>query len=75
MPGHRKPLPTASCIFTSDWWNDSEQRNYILYECKNPKNTGGNSNIPHGDFHGSRTYSCWYDNAGMKYIKKKAVGM
>lgn len=46
MPGHRKPLPTASCIFTSDWWNDSEQRNYILYECKNPKNTGGNSNIP-----------------------------
>jgi hypothetical protein len=29
------------CVFYDEWWNDSEQRNYILHECGNPENTGG----------------------------------
>ena len=64
---NRKPLPFATCIFASRWWNDSEQRNYLLYECENPENTGGKISYKEDPTHGSRTYSCWHKNEGMTY--------
>jgi hypothetical protein len=64
----RKPSSLASCVFYEHWWNDPEQRNYILEQCNNKKNTGGCSCAPFGEFsHGERTYSCWHKNEGMKY--------
>ena len=63
----RKPLSFASCIFADSWWNDSEQRNYILYECGNPENVGGKLNYSLNNSHGERTYSHWHKNEGMTY--------
>ncbi|HTY43757.1 MAG TPA: hypothetical protein VMC80_00755 [Patescibacteria group bacterium] len=64
----------ATCIFDESYWNDQEQRNYRLYRCNNPENTGGTGShcgddgrlLKH-EFHDSRTYSCWYKNKGMRY--------
>jgi hypothetical protein len=64
----RKPLSLAHCIFYKTWWNDPEQRNYTLEECKNEENTGGQIGHPWGnDSHNERTYSTWHENKGMKY--------
>lgn len=63
-----KSLNIASCIYVEDWWNDPEQRNYILYECRNPENVGGERGDPFSDNpHGLRTYSCWHKNESMTY--------
>lgn len=64
----RKPASSASCVFYEHWWNDPEQRNYVLEKCSNEKNTGGRNGGPHNDYsHDERTYSCWHKNEGMKY--------
>lgn len=63
-----------SCIFYDEWWNDQDQRNYVLHKCKNPENTGGKESgigdderlLKH-EHHDVRTYSCWYKNRGMIY--------
>jgi len=64
---NRKPLTLAGCVFASDWWNDPEQKNYILYECNNPENAGGESKSHTGEYHGKRTYSCGHENEGMSH--------
>jgi len=63
-------MPKKTCEFEENWWNDPEQRNYLLYECHNPKNAGGRaSTFEDGlsNYHSSRTYSCWHKNEGMTY--------
>ena len=61
----------ATCVFSSSRWNDFEQKNYTLYFCSNPENTGGKERNPFpldsGDSHSPRTYSCWHKNEGMKH--------
>jgi hypothetical protein len=65
----------TKCDFYTQMWNDPEQRNYIIHECKNKDNVGGiigfdrddNSELPLLLVHGNKMYSCWYKNNGMTF--------
>jgi len=63
----RKPISLALCRHYDYWWNDPEQRNYTLHQCRNKENTGGITGSVNLEFHGTRTYSVWHENKGMKY--------
>jgi hypothetical protein len=53
------------CEFYAHGWNDSEQKNYMIYECENKENIGGKAGFDRDDgsrlsldvFHTSRMYS------------------
>jgi hypothetical protein len=67
-------MEEAKCEFEEHWWNDPEQRNYLLCKCNNPENKGGAGSTIGDDghslkhnYHDERTYSCWYHNKGMAF--------